>query len=90
MKKLTYNFDKYGYLMVFIPNLGWHPCVRNNFRSFNGRRMVDGNEIFNGIYEHNTNKIVKDLTLYKNQVYKSQTKSKKTLSESMRKEEDLV
>jgi hypothetical protein len=82
---LKYNFDKNGYLEIYLTNLNsWYRTTRNTFRSFNGMRRVDNIEISEDIFISGTNKIPSDLSLYKNEIYACSQVSKKTLAENMR------
>lgn len=57
--KLEYDFDTARNLEVFMPNLnGWYRVTSREFRSFNGKRRIQG-ELFKGnIYQFGTNKII--------------------------------
>ena len=62
--KLEYNFDTARNLEVYLPNLNsWFRVTSREFRSFNGKRRIQGKEYNGPIYLFGTNKIA-DITKY--------------------------
>lgn len=56
--KLEYDFDTARNLEVYMPNLkGWYRVTSREFRSFNGKRRIQGEEYNGPIYLFGTNKI---------------------------------
>lgn len=63
--KLRNEFDESQNLEIFLPNLnGWYRVISKEFRSFYGKRRING-KIYNGpVYNYRTNNIVKDVENY--------------------------
>jgi len=54
--KLQHDFDTARNLEVFMPNLNdWYRVTAKEFRSFNGKRRIQGNEYNGPIYKFGTN-----------------------------------
>jgi len=54
--KLQYDFDTARNLEVFMPNLNdWYRVTAGEFRAFNGKRRVQGNNYSGPIYKYGTN-----------------------------------
>lgn len=56
-EKLKYDFNTAANLEIFMINLdGWYRVTSREFRSYNGKRRING-ELYNGsVYLYNTNK----------------------------------
>ena len=56
-EKLTYDFNTASNLEVYMPNLeGWYRTTSREFRSFNGKRRINGESYKGHIYHYGTNK----------------------------------
>lgn len=56
-EKLIYDFNTSKNLEVYMPNLeGWYRVTSREFRSFNGKRRISGEEYKGHIYHYGTNK----------------------------------
>jgi hypothetical protein len=56
-EKLIYDFDTSANLEVYMPNLErYHRVTSREFRSFNGKRQINGLEYKGHIYHYGTNK----------------------------------
>ena len=54
--KLEYNFDTARNLEVYMPGLkGWYRVTSREFRSFNGKRRISGQEYDGPVYLYGTN-----------------------------------
>ena len=54
--KLEYNFDTARLLEVYMPGLkGWYRVTSREFRSFNGKRRISGQEYDGPVYLYDTN-----------------------------------
>lgn len=59
LEKLEYNFDTTKNLEVFMSALdGWFRVTSKVFRSFNGKRRIQGEEYKGPTYLYGTNKIM--------------------------------
>jgi len=57
IEKLSYDFDTARNLEVFMPNLqNWYRVTSREFRSFNGKRRIQGSEYSGPVYLYGTNK----------------------------------
>jgi hypothetical protein len=57
IEKLTYDFNTASNLEVYMPNLeGWYRTTSREFRSFNGKRRINGESYKGHIYHYGTNK----------------------------------
>ena len=57
IEKIVYNFDTSKNLEIFLPTLNrWHRVTPSEFRSFNGKRRIQGQEYEGPVYIYNTNK----------------------------------
>lgn len=65
--KMVYDFNTASNLEVFMVNLnGWYRVTSREFRSFNGKRRING-ELYDGrVYLYNTNKIASKSVFPKN------------------------
>jgi hypothetical protein len=56
-EKIKYDFNTASNLEIWMPNLnGWYRVTSREFRSFNGKRRING-EPYNGhVFLYNTNK----------------------------------
>ena len=60
IEKIVYNFDTSKNLEIFLPTLNrWHRVTSSEFRSFNGKRRIQGQEYKGPVYIFNTNKKTK-------------------------------
>ena len=56
-EKIKYDFDTARNLEIFMPNLkGWYRVTSREFRSFNGKRRIQGEEYNGPVYLYGTNK----------------------------------
>lgn len=56
-EKLIYDFNTAANLELWMPNLnGWYRVTCREFRSFNGKRRISGEEYNGVIYHYDTNK----------------------------------
>ncbi len=56
-EKIKYDFNTASNLEVFMPNLdGWYRVTSREFRSFNGKRRLNGNLYEGNVYHYGTNK----------------------------------
>jgi hypothetical protein len=56
-EKLTYDFNTASNLEVWMPNLdGWYRVTSREFRSFNGKRRINGEEYKGVVFHYGTNK----------------------------------
>ena len=57
IEKLTSDFNTASNLEVYMPNLeGWYRTTSREFRSFNGKRRINGESYKGHIYHYGTNK----------------------------------
>ena len=63
-EKLKYEFETAANLEVFMPNLkDWYRVTSREFRSFTGKRRINGIDYSGTVYLYNTNKRA-DLTMF--------------------------
>jgi hypothetical protein len=56
-EKLIYDFNTASNQEVWMPNLdGWYRVTSREFRSFNGKRRINGEEYKGPVYHYATNK----------------------------------
>lgn len=83
--QLVYDFNTAANLEVFFPNTkyGWFRVTSVNFRSFNGKRRINGKPYEGPVYLYQTNKRV-DTSKYELDKYAGyKYNSELTLSEKM-------
>ncbi len=58
-EKIEYLFNEAKHLEIYMPGLGrWHRVTPNDFRSFDGKRRIQGEEYEGPLYAYGTNKKV--------------------------------
>jgi len=56
-EKLIYDFNTAANLELWMPNLdGWYRVTSREFRSFNGKRRINGEKYKGPVYHYATNK----------------------------------
>ena len=56
-EKIKYDFNTAANLEVFMSNLdGWYRVTSREFRSFNGKRRMNGIEYEGNVYHYESNK----------------------------------
>lgn len=57
--QLNCDFDTSKNLEIFSPNLGrWHRVTSREFRSYNGKRRIQGDNYNGPVYSYATNSVV--------------------------------
>ena len=57
LEKLTYDFNTASNLEIFMVNLdGWYRVTSREFRSYNGKRRINGEEYKGVVFHYGTNK----------------------------------
>lgn len=74
--KLEYDFDTARNLEVFLPNLSnWIRVTSREFRSFNGKRRIQGKKYDGNLYLFGTNKLTDGTQYEKNKIIEHKWKS---------------
>jgi hypothetical protein len=56
-EKIKYDFNTASNLEIWMPNLnGWYRVTSREFRSFNGKRRINGEPYYGSVFLYNTNK----------------------------------
>ena len=59
VEKMEYLFNEAKHLEVYIPNLeGWYRVTPTDFRSWDGKRRIQGEEYEGPLYAYGTNRKV--------------------------------
>ncbi len=59
VEKMEYLFNEAKHLEVYVPNLkGWYRVTPTDFRSWDGKRRIQGEEYEGPLYTYGTNKKV--------------------------------
>ena len=59
LAKMEYDFDTARNLEIYLPKLdNWYRVTSREFRSFNGRRRINGESFKGNLYKYGTNKKV--------------------------------
>mgnify|MGYP003149482237 CR=1 FL=1 len=59
VEKMEYLFNEAKCLEIYIPNLNrWHRVTPTDFRSFDGKRRIQGKEYEGPLYAYGTNRKV--------------------------------
>jgi len=59
VEKMEYLFNEAKHLEVYVPNLkGWYRVTPNDFRSWDGKRRIQGEEYEGPLYAYGTNRKV--------------------------------
>jgi len=59
VEKMEYLFNEAKHLEVYVPNLkGWYRVAPNDFRSWDGKRRIQGEEYEGPLYAYGTNRKV--------------------------------
>ena len=59
VEKMEYLFNEAKCLEIYIPNLNrWHRVTPTDFRSFDGKRRIQGEEYEGPLYAYGTNRKV--------------------------------
>lgn len=84
--KMSYDFETASNLEVHIPNstYGWYRVTSREFRSFNGKRRINGIEYNGPVFLFNTNKRVNKSQYDKNKYAGYKYKSQLTGAEAFR------
>ena len=60
VEKLKNDFDNSKLLEIYLPRLdGWYRVTCRDFRSFDGKKRVQGKEYNGPLYAYGTNRLVK-------------------------------
>jgi hypothetical protein len=56
-EKIRYDFNTASNLEIWMSNLnGWYRVTSREFRSFNGKRRINGEPYYGPVFLYNTNK----------------------------------
>jgi hypothetical protein len=56
-EKIKYDFNTAANLEIWMPNLNdWYRVTSREFRSFNGKRRINGEPYYGSVFLYNTNK----------------------------------
>jgi hypothetical protein len=56
-EKIRYDFNTASNLEIWMPNLNdWYRVTSREFRSFNGKRRINGEPYYGPVFLYNTNK----------------------------------
>ena len=59
IEKMEYLFNEAKYLEIYMPGLSrWHRVTPTDFRSFDGKRRIQGEEYEGPLYAYGTNRKV--------------------------------
>jgi len=74
--KLEYDFDTARNLEVYLPSLSnWVRVTSREFRSFNGKRRIQGKEYKGNLYLFGTNKLTDGIEYEPNKIVEHKWKS---------------
>ncbi len=83
--KMKYDFETASNLEVFLPKstFGWYRVTSREFRSFNGKRRINGVEYEGPVYLFQSNKRINKSKYEPNKYAGKDYKAQLTLSEKM-------
>ena len=84
LEKIEYLFNEAKHLEIYMPKLSrWHRVTPNDFRSFDGKRRIQGKEYEGPLYAYGTNRKVSPK--HNNKIVESEvTKARALISQKIR------